>query len=168
MGFLAPWPHLKCSLTSQSNGTAKKRVALYFYITPHLQFATSNKFKGVEELKITEIAFTGTPVTDIKRARAFYEGVLGLKPTLETLGGMLVEYGIGNGTFTIGCLGETWKPSSDGPFVAFEVEDLDAEISQLESKGVKFAMGATDLPTSRFAVIFDPDGNKIMIHRRKT
>jgi catechol 2,3-dioxygenase-like lactoylglutathione lyase family enzyme len=28
---------------------------------------------------ITEIAFTGTPVTDIKRARKFYEGVLGLK-----------------------------------------------------------------------------------------
>ena len=119
-------------------------------------------------MKVTEIAFTGTPVTDIKRARDFYEGVLGLKPTLETLGGMLVEYGIGNGTFTIGCLGEGWKPSSDGPFVAFEVEDLNAEITQLESKGVTFAMGATDLPTSRFAVILDPDGNKIMIHKRTT
>jgi len=119
-------------------------------------------------LKITEIAFTGTPVTDIKRARDFYERVLGLKPTLETLGGMLVEYGIGNGILTIGCLGEAWKPSSDGPFVALEVEELDQEIKQLESKGVKFAMGATDLPTSRFAVILDPDGNKIMIHRRKT
>lgn len=119
-------------------------------------------------MKVTEIAFTGAPVTDIKRARDFYEGVLGFKPTLEALGGMLVEYGIGNGTFTIGCLGEAWKPSSDGPFIAFEVEDLDTEIQQLESKGVTFAMGVTDLPTSRFAVIFDPDGNKIMIHKRRT
>jgi predicted enzyme related to lactoylglutathione lyase len=117
-------------------------------------------------MKILEIAFTGTPVTDIARARAFYEGVLELEPTLESLGGLLVEYGIGNGTFTIGCLGEAWKPSPDGPFVAFEVEDLDAEIARLESKGVKFAMRATNLPTSRFAVIFDPDGNKIMIHKR--
>jgi len=33
---------------------------------------------------ITEIAFTGTPVTDIKRAREFYEGVLGLKPAVES------------------------------------------------------------------------------------
>ena len=33
---------------------------------------------------ITEIAFTGTPVTDIKRAREFYEGVLGLKPAMES------------------------------------------------------------------------------------
>ena len=119
-------------------------------------------------MKIIEIEFTGTPVTDIKRARAFYEGVLELKPTLESLGGQLVEYRIGNGTFTIGCLGEAWKPSPDGTFVAFEVEDLDAEITHLESKGVKFAMKATELPTSRFAVIFDPDGNKIMIHKRKT
>ncbi|WP_455211915.1 VOC family protein [Kaarinaea lacus] len=119
-------------------------------------------------MEVTEIAFTGAPVTDIKRARDFYEGVLGLKPSLEALGGMLVEYSIGNGTFTVGCLGEAWKPSSDGPFVAFEVKDLDTEIKELESKGVNFAMGATDLPTSRFAVILDPDGNKIMIHKRKT
>lgn len=91
-----------------------------------------------------------------------------LKPTLELLNGTFVEYGIGNGTFTIGYLGEAFKPSPDGSFVAFEVEDLDAEIAHLESKGVKFAMKATDLPTSRFAVIFDPDGNKIMIHKRKS
>ena len=118
-------------------------------------------------MKVIDIAFTGTPVTDIKRARAFYEGVLELKPMLEALGGQLVEYGIGNGTFTIGCLGEAFKPSPDGTFIALEVEDLDAEIARLESKGVKFAMGITELPTSRFAVIFDPDGNKIMIHKRK-
>jgi len=30
-------------------------------------------------MKITEIAFTGYPVTDMPRARAFYEGVLKLE-----------------------------------------------------------------------------------------
>jgi predicted enzyme related to lactoylglutathione lyase len=117
-------------------------------------------------MSIIDIEFTGTPVTDIKRARAFYEGVLGLKPTMESLGGMVVEYRIGNGIFTIACLGEAWKPSPDGTFVAFEVEDLDAEIRRLESQNVTFAMGATETPTARFAMIFDPDGNKIMIHKR--
>jgi catechol 2,3-dioxygenase-like lactoylglutathione lyase family enzyme len=39
------------------------------------------------ENMITEIAFTGTPVTDIKRAREFYEGVLGLKPAMESAEG---------------------------------------------------------------------------------
>ena len=118
-------------------------------------------------MKIIEIAFTGTPVTDIKRARAFYEGVLGLKPTMESAGGMWVEYDIGNGTFGIGCYGEVWKPSPDGTCVAFEVDDLDIEISRLQSNNVKFAMGATDTPLCRFAIICDPDENKILIHKRK-
>jgi catechol 2,3-dioxygenase-like lactoylglutathione lyase family enzyme len=40
---------------------------------------------------ITEITFTGTPVTDIKRAREFYEGVLGLNPAMESAGGIFAE-----------------------------------------------------------------------------
>jgi catechol 2,3-dioxygenase-like lactoylglutathione lyase family enzyme len=35
---------------------------------------------------IKEIAFTGTSVTDMKRARAFYEDTLGLKPSEEIAG----------------------------------------------------------------------------------
>jgi predicted enzyme related to lactoylglutathione lyase len=119
-------------------------------------------------MKAIEIAFTGTPVTDIKRARAFYEGVLGFKPTMESAGGLWVEYDIGNGTFAIGCYGEAWKPSPDGTCVAFEVEDLDSEVSQLKSKNVTFAMALTDSPVCRFAIICDPDGNRLMIHKRKT
>lgn len=118
-------------------------------------------------MKITEIACTGTPVTDMQRARAFYEGVLGFKPTMEADGGNWVEYDIGNGTFGIGCFGDVWKPSPDGTCVAFEVEDLDAEIAQLKSKDVPFAMGITDTPICRFTMICDPDGNKILIHKRK-
>ena len=116
---------------------------------------------------ITEIAFTGTPVTDIKRAREFYEGVLGFKPTMESGGGMWVEYEIGSGTLGIGCYGEVWKPSPDGTCIAFEVDDLDTEIARLKSRGVKFSMEAMDTPVCRFAIILDPDGNQIMIHKRK-
>ena len=117
---------------------------------------------------ITEIAFTGTPVTDIKRAREFYEGALGLKPTRESAGGMWIEYDLGNsGTFAIGCYGDVWKPSTDGTCVAFEVDDLDAEIARLKTKGVKFAMQAMDSPVCRFAILVDPDGNQVMIHKRK-
>jgi predicted enzyme related to lactoylglutathione lyase len=116
---------------------------------------------------ITEFAFTGTPVTDIKKAREFYEGVLGLKPTLETAGGMWVEYDIKGSTFAIGCFGDVWKPSADGTCPAFEVDDLDAEISRLKSKGVKFAMETENTPVCRFTLICDPDGNHVMLHKRK-
>ncbi len=116
---------------------------------------------------ITEIAFTGTPVTDIQRARAFYEGVLGLDPTMETAGGLWVEYDTGTGTFAIGCYGDAWKPSPEGTCIAFEVDDLDAEVSRLKMRGVKFAMDVMDTPVCRFAIVCDPDGNKIMVHKRK-
>jgi len=117
-------------------------------------------------MKVTEIAFTGTPVTDMKRSRAFYEGVLGFKNTMESAGGTWVEYDFGNGTFAIGCYGDVWKPSSDGTCIAFEVEDVDAEIANLRSKGVRIVLEPTNSPVCRFGMICDPDGNKIMIHKR--
>jgi predicted enzyme related to lactoylglutathione lyase len=119
-------------------------------------------------MQVLEIAFTGTPVTDMKRARAFYEGVLGLTPTMESAGGLWVEYDIGHGTFGIGCYGDVWKPSSDGTCIAFEVEDLDAEIAHLESTDVPLILPITETPLCRFAMISDPDGNKILIHKRKS
>jgi predicted enzyme related to lactoylglutathione lyase len=116
---------------------------------------------------ITEIAFTGTPVTDIKRAREFYEDMLGLKSAMESAGGLWVEYEIGNGTLGIGCYGEAWKPSPDGTCIAFEVDDLDAETARLKSRGVKFSTEAMDTPICRFAIILDPDRNNIFIQKRK-
>jgi predicted enzyme related to lactoylglutathione lyase len=116
---------------------------------------------------LTEIAFTGSPVTDIKRAREFYEGVLGLKPTMESAGGLWVEYDLGTGTFAIGCYGDAWKPSADGTCIAFEVDDLAAEISRLKALGVTIAMDVYDTPVCLFAIVCDPDGNRVMFHQRK-
>lgn len=47
-----------------------------------------------------EIAFVAYPVTDIARARQFYEGVLNLKPNapLESEQPHWIEYDIGSGT----------------------------------------------------------------------
>src|ERR1017187_1126566 len=112
---------------------------------------------------ITEIAFTSIPVTDIARARAFYEGVLGLTKTMESAGGKWIEYDIGAGTLGIGSY-PGWEPSPQGTCVAFEVDDLDAEISRLKAKGVTIHMEIMDAPVCRFAMICDPDGNKILIH----
>jgi catechol 2,3-dioxygenase-like lactoylglutathione lyase family enzyme len=43
-------------------------------------------------MKIKAIGFVGIPVTDVKRAREFYEGVLGLKVSEEMMGGRWIEY----------------------------------------------------------------------------
>src|SRR5262249_55613185 len=48
-----------------------------------------------KKMKTKKIAFTGIPVTGMKRARAFYEGVLGLKVSGEFGEGVWIEYEIG-------------------------------------------------------------------------
>ncbi len=57
-------------------------------------------------MKIAEIAFTCYAVTDMAKSRAFYEGILGLKPTMvmgeATDDSQWVEYEVGPGTFSLG------------------------------------------------------------------
>ena len=120
-------------------------------------------------LKITEIAFSCYPVTDMARARKFYEGVLGLKPTMlvgEAGGMQWTEYDIGPGTLSLGAGAPDWTPRSDGCSVGLEMEDFDAAIAHLRANGVKFKMEPFPTPVCRMAMISDPDGNTICIHKR--
>lgn len=48
-------------------------------------------------IKYKEIAFTAYAVTNMARAKKFYEGVLGLKPT-RVFSKNFIEYDIGSGT----------------------------------------------------------------------
>ncbi|ATC63498.1 glyoxalase [Nibricoccus aquaticus] len=116
-------------------------------------------------IKVLEIAFTGYPVKDMARARAFYEGALGLKPA-NVWGETWTEYEVGAATLALGCM-EGWKPSSEGPSVALEVEDFDAAIAVLKKAGAKFTLEPIDSPVCRLAVVCDPDGNGLTIHKRK-
>jgi predicted enzyme related to lactoylglutathione lyase len=121
-------------------------------------------------LRVTEIAFSCYAVTDFARARAFYEGVLGLKATLLVgeLGGMQwAEYEIGSGVLSIGCAPGMFKPSADGCSVALEVENYAAAIATLKQHNVKFRLEPMETPVCRMAMVFDPDGNTLCIHKRK-
>ena len=121
-------------------------------------------------MKIIEIAFVSYPVTDLKRARAFYEGVLGLKQT-HVFGNpeetAWIEYDIGAGTLSIGNGAPEWKPSSGGGIVGLEVEDFDVAVAELKGAGVQFKSEPFETPVCRMAPILDPDGNSIIIHKRK-
>ena len=119
-------------------------------------------------MKAKKIAFTGIPVTDLKRARAFYEGVLALEPSGEFGDGVWIEYDIGPDTLAIGSVGDQWKPSEDGTSVAIEVEDFNAAIKSLKDAGAAFAAEGIESPVCRMAVVQDPDGNKIIIHKLKS
>jgi predicted enzyme related to lactoylglutathione lyase len=121
-------------------------------------------------MKINEIAFIAYAVTDMERARKFYEGALGLKPSSAypvTGDSKWIEYDIGATTLGIGSSPQ-WQPSRDGASVALEVEDFDQAIAKLKEHGIAFEMGPLETPVCHMAVIRDPDGSKICIHKRKS
>jgi len=118
-------------------------------------------------MKIKSIGFVATPVTDIKRARAFYEEVLGLNVSEEMMGGQWIEYSVGEDTLAIANVGDSWTPSDQGTGAAFEVEDFDEAIKRLKDRQVRFAAEPFETPCCHMAVVQDPDGNKLMIHKLK-
>jgi predicted enzyme related to lactoylglutathione lyase len=120
-------------------------------------------------MKVIEIAFSCYPVTDLKRAKQFYENTLGLKQT--TVWGddnqAWIEYDIGPSTLAITNFPSEWKPSPDGGGVALEVDNFDSAIAELKKAGAKFRVEPTESPVCHMAVVFDPDGNSVCIHKRK-
>jgi predicted enzyme related to lactoylglutathione lyase len=117
-----------------------------------------------------KVAFTMYPVTDVARARGFYEETLGLKAgSVGNQGeGWWVEYDLPGG----GCLALTNftgdKPSDTaGGTIAFEVEDLDRLMADLKAKGVRFKSDVIHSPVCRMAVCLDSEGNAIVLHQLK-
>jgi predicted enzyme related to lactoylglutathione lyase len=119
-------------------------------------------------IRYKEIAFTAYPVTDVARARRFYEGVLNLKPNapLKSETQQWIEYDIGPGTLGIGSSAQ-WLPSQDGASAALEVEDFDAAVATLREHNIPPIVGPMDLPSCQMVTVRDPDGNKITLHKRK-
>jgi predicted enzyme related to lactoylglutathione lyase len=118
-------------------------------------------------MKVRKIGFVAVPVTDVARARAFYEGVLGLKPSAEMMGGTWIEYDIGGDTLAIANVGDDWRPSDQGSSAALEVDDFEAAIGKLKVAVIPFAAEPFETPCCHMAVVQDPDGNKIIIHKLK-
>ena len=118
-------------------------------------------------MKIKKIGFVGIPVTDLKRAREFYEDALGLKVSDEMMGGKWIEYAVGDDTLAIANVSDTWTPSDQGTGAALEVEDFDEAINRLKDRYVRFAAEPFETPCCHMAVVQDPDGNKLMIHKLK-
>ena len=120
-------------------------------------------------MKILEFAFVMYPATNLERSRAFYEKVLGLTSATSFINGdqFYVEYEIGPHTLGLG--NEPFlKPSGDGPHLVLEVEDFEETIVHLKRHQVPFAMEPFEMPQCWAAIVMDPDGNKLGIHKRKS
>jgi len=111
-------------------------------------------------------------VSDLARARAFYEDKLGLTGT-ETPGGRLVR--ADEGTVIYLLPGITDAGSATWPVASFRVEDAHATVRTLRSRGVPFLTQevlpfrldddgiSSDTPGLRVAWMRDPDGSVLTI-----
>jgi predicted enzyme related to lactoylglutathione lyase len=113
-----------------------------------------------------KVAFTTFAVKDARRARAFYEDVLGLKRGLASDDGVWTEYDLPGG----GCLALFYPPEPKyarppgGASVAFEVADLDALNERLKAAGVVYEHEMIYGPECRMSGIVDSEGNSIILH----
>ncbi|HEY0383825.1 MAG TPA: VOC family protein [Candidatus Elarobacter sp.] len=112
----------------------------------------------------TGIAFTMYPVTDLKRAVAFYEEALGLPKSGLDLD-YWVEFEVGSGTFGVGNFEQVGTPGT-AQSLALEVDDLPAVRARLAKHGVE-ATEPHDLANCRISVVRDPDGNQVWLHQSK-
>jgi predicted enzyme related to lactoylglutathione lyase len=115
---------------------------------------------------IKHVAFFAYPVSNIERARKFYEGVLGLRVSLN-FQDTWIEYDISGATLAITTMIKELKPGAPGGFIGIEVDDIDSEAARLKSKGAVLKVDTFDTPGCRIAVFADPDGNGINLHQMK-
>lgn len=74
------------------------------------------------------------PATDLERAKAFYADKLGLAPTEERPGG--VRYLCGSSEFVL--FQSSGAASGEHTQMAWEVDDIEALVAELRSRGVAF------------------------------
>jgi predicted enzyme related to lactoylglutathione lyase len=79
--------------------------------------------------------FAYIPARDVSRARQFYEQKLGFKPKQEIAGGVVYEFGNRTACF----LYPTENAGTSKASQAFwQVDDVEREVAELKSRGVKF------------------------------
>lgn len=122
-------------------------------------------------MKVSKIAFVILPVSDIARARYFYEKVLNLNPLrVYDKGGLgMADYDTGGGLLTISCGAPMFKPSGTGNgAVALEVADFENAITHLRNMEIMFASTPMETAECHLATVADPDGNYIIIYKKKS
>jgi catechol 2,3-dioxygenase-like lactoylglutathione lyase family enzyme len=110
--------------------------------------------------------FVSVPVTDMERAKAFYGETLGLEQVSD---GGFPEYQLGANVSLYLLNMEAIGSSFTAPHtasIALRVPDVAEARAELEAKGVTFGGETFDTGVCHMALFNDPDGNRLMLHRR--
>jgi len=117
-------------------------------------------------IKVKEVAFVFHPVTDVARARKFYEEFLGLKVGVQVEiapGQWWIEFDIAGQALAV----SNAVPGTPASSLTLEVANLDEALAAVRAANIPLAFGPMEFPPCRMAAIKDPDGNQIGLHQRK-
>jgi predicted enzyme related to lactoylglutathione lyase len=115
------------------------------------------------------IDFVQLPIADMARARAFYEGLLGLEPQ-TVYGDGWTEYELPDGSAMalgdVAALGLAFAPVTGGS-VGLAVSDLDTVFESLKAAGHALADELMETPVCHLGFVRDSEGNHLALHRRR-
>lgn len=111
------------------------------------------------------------PVSDMDRAKDFYEAVLDIKISVHDLGGLIMGW-FPNDHSKPGATGslvkhEMYSPSdSQGVLIYFSCSDLANELGRVEAAGGEVLKPKTEIGGGNgfMALVKDPEGNRIALH----
>jgi catechol 2,3-dioxygenase-like lactoylglutathione lyase family enzyme len=120
-------------------------------------------------MAITHIQLLSLPVRDQDRARDFYVEVLGFELVREMPMGpdaRWVQVRPPGAATSITLV--TWfdsMPAGSSAGLVLEVDDLDATITELRSRGLDLPSEIAEEPWGRFVTCSDPDGNGLILQQ---
>ena len=115
-------------------------------------------------IEVERVDYLAVPTRDVERAKRFYGATLGLPHEKDTPVG--AEYRAGQVTVGIvksADVGPDFAPNQSG--FALRVPDVDVARETLSQAGVELTE-VFDTGVCRLAFFTDPDGNRLVLHRR--
>ena len=112
------------------------------------------------------------PVTDVDRAKLFYEGTLGVALELRDFAGMkmaffpmnMEDYGAAGALVKA----ESYEPSGKGVVIYFSVEDIEAVLEKASKNGGEILVPKMAIGEYGFIGHFiDTEGNRLGLHSMK-
>jgi predicted enzyme related to lactoylglutathione lyase len=136
--------------------------------------SSENKDKAISQSKqeatemINPVFHFEIPVSDMSRAKDFYEGVFGYRLTRQEVDGYDMAFfpradGAAGASGAL-AKGNAYKPSKDGAIIYFDVPDIDVVLRNAKQRGSKILYEKKDIGGAGFVAEFeDSEGNRVAL-----
>lgn len=121
-------------------------------------------------MKHNMVVWFEIPVSDMERAKKFYETVFKIDINIVDFGGLLMGWfpdrGEVNGARGTLIKQESYIPSQEGTLVYFGCDDVQNELDRVKKAGGKIYQAKTEIsPEHGFMGVFiDTEGNRVALH----